>query len=187
MLTERASENAEAESVAEFTAHLRKIADLRAENKARNPLHVWPSVEELLLTMVGEPVRVSSLALPERVAAGPLKACFNNAFSASAQHPHLRYAEGYAFSGFFPVSHAWCVDVETGAIVDPTWVSLDYEGPFLYLGLTFSREFMARLVDETHDPSVFESDWTRRGRTTKRGLVLDPAGHVADWGDPPPF
>lgn len=187
MLTEQTT----AEALTEFVAHLRKIAELRAENRDQRPLHVWSSTEDLLLSMAGDPAGqptvVSSLTLPEGVEAGPLRACYNNAFSTAARHPNLRYTEGYAFSGFFPTFHAWTTDVETGQIVDPTWVNLDYDGPFLYLGLVFSRTFVGRVVEETGSPSLFEDDWRRKGRTVKRGLVYDEHGHVADWGNPPPF
>lgn len=180
-------EQTPAEALTEFVTHLRKIAELRGANHSEDRLRVWSSPEDLLLTMAGEPRTVETLTLPVGVASGELRACYRNAFNASARHPRFRYTEGYAFSGFFPVHHAWVTDIETGEIVDPTWVNLEYDGPFIYLGLIFSRGFVARVVDETGDPSLFESDWTRKGRTAKRGLILDEHGHVADWGSPPPF
>lgn len=175
------------EAVTDFVTHLRKIAELRGSAQTTDPLRVWNSPEELLLSMAGEPRVEPSLTLPPGMVPGELRACYLNAFNTSARYPNLRYTEGYAMAGFFPVFHAYCVDVDTDQIVDPTWVNLDYEGPFIYLGLTFSREFVARVVEETGAPSLFEDDWRRKGRTVKRGLVYDQDGHVADWGSPPPF
>lgn len=170
-----------------FKAHLRTIADIKAQSRPKDEHHIWNSTEELVLSMAGEPVVVESLTLPDGMRKGELRACFINALMASSLSPNLRYTEGYAYAGFFPVSHAFVTDIETGAIYDPTWINLDYEGPFLYLGMPFSRQFMAQLIDETGDPSVFESDWRRKNRTAKKGLLLDDTGDVVAWGDPPPF
>lgn len=186
-MTEQTTTTPSSESASEvFLTHLRTIVDIKAQSRPKDDLHVWSSTEELLLTMVGEPVMVPSLSLPDGMRRGELKACFRNALMASVLGTNLRYTEGFAMSGFFPVAHAWVTDVETGAIYDPTWINLEYEGPFLYLGLPFSRSFMADLIDETGDPSVFESDYRRRHRTAKKGLLLDD-GVVVAWGDPPPF
>lgn len=170
-----------------FVAHLRTIADIKAQSRPKDGLHVWSSIEALLLSMSGQPVVVASLGLPDGMRRGELKACYRNALMSSMVGENLRYTEGYAWSGWFPVAHAWVTDIETGAIYDPTWINLDYDGPFLYLGLPFARSFMAALVDETGDPSVFESDYRRRHRTAKRGLLLNNRGEVVSWGDPPPF
>lgn len=179
--------DAAGDAVETFLTHLRTIADIKAESRTPNDGRVWGSAEELLLSMVGTPVAVASLTLPDGMRAGQLRACYRNALMASIGNENYRYTEGYACSGFFPVAHAWVTDITTGAIYDPTWINLEYEGPFLYMGLSFSRRFMARMVDETGDPSVFESDYRRRGRTVKNGLVLGADGTVAEWGDPPPF
>lgn len=184
MLTEQTTEAA----VESFVAHLRTIADIKAQSRPKGQFHIWNSTEELLLSMAGSPVVVPTLTLPDGMRRGRLKECFTNALMASTIHPNLRYTEGFAYSGFFPVAHAWLTDIETGAIYDPTWINLDYTGPFLYLGMVFSKPFMAALVDETGDPSVFESDWRRKNRTAKKGLRLDQqTGEVISWGDPPQF
>lgn len=186
--SQSSSGNAPESDVEVFLTHLRTIADIKAQSRPKDDMHVWSSIEELVLSMAGEPVVVKSLSLPDGMRRGELKACFRNALMASAMHPNLRYTEGWSMSGFFPVAHAWVTDIETGAIYDPTWINLEYEGPFLYLGMRFSKPFMAALVDETGDPSVFDSDWRRKHRTAKKGLLLDQqTGEVVGWGDPPPF
>lgn len=45
--------------------------------------------------------------------------CFENAFRAADRHG-LRYVEGYASAGIFPVHHAWCLD-DDDRVVDFTW------------------------------------------------------------------
>lgn len=186
--TSTPSEGSAEGAVEVFLTHLRTIADIKAQSRPKREFHIWNSTEELLLSMAGQPVVVPSLTLADGMRRGRLKECFANALMASTVHPNLRYSEGFAMSGFFPVAHAWLTDAETGAIYDPTWINLDYEGPFLYLGMTFSKPFMAALVDETGDPSVFESDWRRKNRTAKKGLLLDQeTGEVISWGAPHPF
>lgn len=171
----------------EFVAHLNQIIAIRGENTRIDDKSIWTGPEELLLSMVGEPIEVATLTLPPEVEAGETRACYRNAFNISVSHPTLVYTEGLAYAGFFPMWHAFLTDTETGAIVDPTWVNLDYEGPFFYMGLKFSRQFMARLIAMDQDPSVFEADWRRKRKTTRCGLILDKDGLVTDWGDPPPF
>lgn len=172
--------------VQSFTDYLSVIARARS-NGNRDPHWVWGSPEELLMSMA-HPQVVRTLTLPEGIAKGEVKECFYNAFMLTLSHPHLVYTEGYAMAGFFPVNHAWCTDPETGRIIDPTWVNLDHSGPFVYWGLPFSRAFMQKALDTGEDyPSVFESDWRRRGKTTRCGLIYDKDGLIGDWGDPPPF
>jgi hypothetical protein len=51
----------------------------------------------------------------------PLKACFDNTFQmVSRSRGKLRYVEGYAMCGFFPVHHAWAID-EDERVIDRTW------------------------------------------------------------------
>lgn len=181
--------DSEQDARSKFVAHLSEIARIRNGSRQPDPLRVWSGPEELLLSMVGEPVEVPALSLPDGVAPGKIKACYANAFTASALHPNLLYTEGFAMAGtgFFPVNHAWVVDQSTGAIVDPTWVNLDCTGPFFYMGLTFSHAFIGNIVDTTGDPSIFEADWKRKRRGIRNGLILNADGHVVDFGDAPPF
>ena len=167
---------------------LQVMADLRASS--RRDLWVWASHEELLLGMAGDPVVVEDLTLPAGIKPRAVKECFYNAFVTTLDHPHLAYAEGFAMSAPIPlpVNHAWCMDTNTGQVVDPTWVNFTKAGPTAYLGLTFSRAFMSQVLETGNDvPAVFESDWRRRGRTTRCGLVYGPDGLINGWGSPPPF
>ena len=168
----------------ELLAFLTQVADLKASS--RKPYDVWGSAEELILGMVGEPVVVTELSLPEGVGSAPLKECFVNAYRLSVRDTRYQYAEGYAH-GLVPVNHAWCVGTETGAIVEPTGVNLKMSRPTLYMGLRFDHRFMARLVASEQQPAIFEADWRRHGKVARQGLLLGPDGAVTEWGDPPPF
>lgn len=171
----------------QFVAHLQMVAQSRGSLHRRDGLgRVWDSCEALLLDMAGPPTLVPELTLPEGMKAGRAKECFYNAFIATLDHPYLTFVEGYAMTeGMFPVNHAWCLDRTTDRIVDPTWAGLSTQRPVMYLGLPFSRQFLSEVMDaDGLAPSVFESDWKHRGRTARRGLVLDTDGLVIGWGEP---
>lgn len=165
--------------------HMTLMATMRSQNAREG--WVWSSHEGLLLSMAGDPVAVGSLSIPDGVKVGAVKECFYNAFMLSTTNPNFLYTEGFAYSGFFPVAHAWVTDTSTGAIIDPTWVNLKHRGPFGYLGLRFSHDFMRTLLETADVPTVFESDYARRMRTLRCGLILNRDRVVVDWGDPPPF
>lgn len=76
---------------------------------------------------------------------GQVKECFRNAFALSTRHKELTYAEGLAYSGYFPVHHAWCV-TQDGRVVDPTWSEDRFEKAenevWEYAGIPFTEEFL---------------------------------------------
>lgn len=174
----------------QFLNFLRMTAGMREGSVRKDPRWVWQSCEALILGMVGTPTIVDDISLPDGVTPGTIKECFHNAFLLSARSSNLLYTEGFAQqgNGLFPMNHAWCTDVETGRIVDPTWVNLPTKGPTVYMGLRFSKGFMDEAIRVSKGiPSIFESDWARKGRTIRKGLTLDADGVVVAWGDPPPF
>jgi hypothetical protein len=78
------------------------------------------------------------------------KACFDNSYKAAlASRGNLSYVEGYAFSKFMPVHHAWNIDRD-GKIVDTTWCGNDEDlGAFTrpspgvaYLGVVFDLAYV---------------------------------------------
>ena len=76
---------------------------------------------------------------------GRPKECFRNAFLLAEQHPdQFVYAEGYAVLVLLPVHHAWCVDRETGFVVDPTW-RVGHRTPF-YFGVPVKRQFLRKII-----------------------------------------
>lgn len=48
------------------------------------------------------------------------RGCFSNSMIAAIQHPDLRYVEGFAYAGHFPIHHAWNVDADD-TVIDFTW------------------------------------------------------------------
>jgi hypothetical protein len=46
--------------------------------------------------------------------------CYMNATHLAQRNHHLRYVEGQVLCHGVPIDHAWCVDVNTGRIIDTT-------------------------------------------------------------------
>jgi hypothetical protein len=67
--------------------------------------------------------------------------CFANALELTAKIPDALYTEGYFYS-VIPIHHAW-VTLPDGTIYDPT-LNDQERGAEHYLGLLFSRKFMAK-------------------------------------------
>lgn len=88
---------------------------------------------------------------------GPMGNCFQNAFDAVMAHPGLIYVEGYAFSKFFPMQHAWTVD-GNGVVYDPTWP----DGSD-YFGVAFDKTWLTRYILDGGYYSVFGSDVPTKG------------------------
>ena len=63
--------------------------------------------------------------LPEGMKKGKLKQCFMNATHLMLEDPdRYVYCEGYAQLKDVPglaIQHAWCLDADTGKVIDPTW------------------------------------------------------------------
>lgn len=180
---------AAAEAIAALLDQTRTLARMREPSRREG--WVWASIEELLLAEAGEPVAVDSLPLPSGVEAGESRDCFNNAFRLSQRDPaRYHYAEGVAYAGAIATAHAWCVDRESGTIVDPTWAGLTLsqvspERPAAYLGIRFEHVFHARWVMETHDPAIIDGGWAHaEGRILRDGLVYDERGVAIGWGRP---
>ena len=49
----------------------------------------------------------------------PMGRCFSNCLTYAAFRDDVTYCEGYGFSGFMPVHHAWLL--RDGIVCDPTW------------------------------------------------------------------
>lgn len=142
----------------------------------------WTSHEQLIQKMTSGPVVVPTLRLPRGVQRGQVRECYYNAYVTAIVHRHLTYTEGYAQAGFFPVQHAWCTDTRTGNIVDPTWINLDYQGPFVYQGLKVDLDFLNTLqARDTEVPTLLVSDYQRRFRALRDGLAVDETGTVTGY------
>ena len=101
-------------------------------------------------------------ALPEEYDYGAPKMCYGNAIW-MAEAFGLSYVEGFAWTGYFPIHHAWNADAD-GNLIDVTWRA--EEGGLripmpnsAYLGVRFSVD---RADDATWngDGTVLD-DWRR--------------------------
>ena len=80
--------------------------------------------------------------LPTRVNFGVAKACFHNALTLAIRRPTtVVYAEGWAMA-IIPIRHAWCVDIKTGRVVEPTLRDPASE----YFGVAFDLSFVHRII-----------------------------------------
>lgn len=211
--------------VESFLGQIRAYADLRAQMGTSTAGWRWSSGQQTCLVEGGlrgdgQPTLVDErLTLPKGVRSGSPKSCWANAWSlarstsrrgsdGTLQAGRFLYVEGYAAAllpsgSALAVSHAWCLDLRTMEIVDPTWAgegTLFRSRAHVYLGIAFSPAFMEAAVAETsrrgedRDVSIFESDHRRQGRALRLGFrygaPTPPSGGVpADvplvigWGD----
>lgn len=86
------------------------------------------------------------------------KACFDNSFSIAMSNPDLFYCEGWAM-GIIPIHHAWLCDIN-GIVHDYTWWG-ERIGTDNYIGVPFTREFIADQYDIHDRPSLFFPDGIR--------------------------
>lgn len=124
---------------------LKLMLEAEARRKAGfglRPGAAYFSSEQVLLE-VGRRWRWRPLArdLSRATRWGLERACFSNALLAAMLHPDLRYVEGFAYAGAFPIHHAWNVD-PAGVVVDFTWREdqLDPRQGRAYLGVVVPVE-----------------------------------------------
>ena len=83
---------------------------------------------------------------------GTQKLCFMNAFRLSTGNPdRYVYVEGQCHINVLPIDHAWCIDRQTGAVVDPT-LRANASGsvkPVAYFGVPFKDEYVLRTAVKT--------------------------------------
>jgi hypothetical protein len=93
---------------------------------------------------------------PEGIDQGEMKMCFKNASELALWNPRYIYCEGYAMPGTIPLPmhHGWCIDTETGLVVDPTW-----EDGFNYFGVPFKTEFVRQELLRREQYGVIDMNW----------------------------
>jgi hypothetical protein len=99
--------------------------------------------------------------LPPFVERGIIKQCFLNCMQLAQRKSRFIYCEGYACS-LIPVHHAWCYDLETGLIVDPTWP----EPGSAYFGIPFDTLFAASMTARRGSYGIldyYEARWPLLG------------------------
>lgn len=89
--------------------------------------------------------------------------CFDNSYkAATASRGRLRYVEGYADGGIFPVPHAWNID-EEDRIVDTTWCG-DGAERGVFTRPTIGRAYIGVVID---------LDYVRSMRTNDNTSMID--------------
>lgn len=77
-----------------------------------------------------------------------VKGCFFNAQQLAKGYDNLIYCEGfiYMYNGYpdFPFLHAWCFDINTGKVVEPTLKNVDDETE--YFGIKFNKDYMFEIT-----------------------------------------
>jgi hypothetical protein len=74
-----------------------------------------------------------------------VRGCFHNAYNLAAKQG-LAYCEGLALGyANYPYHHAWCLDAESGYVLDSTWPE-PVEGEVrYYYGIPFALTFVTKL------------------------------------------
>lgn len=84
--------------------------------------------------------------LPDWVAPGPMRQCYENAGTLCMKNRDLTYVEGYAQPpGLPPIHHAWCVDA-AGRVIDNTFRD---STSTQYFGVPIRAETLRELVEES--------------------------------------
>lgn len=160
------------EHIAVVRNYLAVHVEVRMRNSMRDPGWCYWGMEDFVL-QEGEVFREVSPHQPvvfgkNRYRPRFPRHCFNNSYLAAvASRGNLRYVEGYAYSRFLPVHHAWNIDGE-GRVVDTTWCAKEeddlIERPKVgtaYYGVIFPTEYVrsTRTKDNTSVIDQWEKRW----------------------------
>ncbi len=112
--------------------------------------------------------------LPKGIKRMPAKMCYKNASRLVLGNKDYAYVEGIAYPkgdtnlGFL---HAWAVDVKTGKVIDPTWVSPEKAR---YFGVTYDRSKYIKHLTKTEQFGVLGGD-VKVAKTVMRRVGLPAA------------
>lgn len=115
--------------------------------------------------------------LPEDIAPGPKKACFETAGRLALEDDSFTYVEGIAFN-LFPTAHAWVVR-EDGLVIDPTW---DNPETCQYFGLAFTRDYLFETIERNKVWGI-APEMVPHDLVENPGAALHPVWHP-DADDP---
>lgn len=91
--------------------------------------------------------------------------CYRDAYRLAVGHPEFAYCEGLAVpkirNMFVPLSHAWCVDLRTNEVIDPTWRGKRNCG-VAYCGVPFNMKFVNSFLVEAGVYGVLEELWRHK-------------------------
>lgn len=150
---------------------LKLMLEAEAQRMAERPRasYVYSSAQELVLEH-GRRWRWRRLSrdLSPATRWGIPRGCFSNSLLAAQFHPDLRYVEGYAYAGQFPIHHAWNVDPD-GVVLDFTWQESEFNPARgrAYMGVVVPIEhaweqlwdFERSVLDCPPDWPTFRAPW----------------------------
>jgi hypothetical protein len=98
--------------------YLKTMVEMRNQMAKGAPKYHYSSQEHFVLE---EGKAYEYAKKPKGVTYGKWGHCFSNAYHLAQRWPErYTYCEGFATS-IIPTLHAWCIDTETGFVVDNTW------------------------------------------------------------------
>lgn len=109
---------------------------------------------------------------------GQLGECYRYALDASLERADLAYCEGQATgSAGIPLEHAWCININTGVVYDPTWKG-KYRGTG-YCGIPMSNKFVLMSLAATEYRGVLCNLWMAKTLwSEKLKDVVHPSYHA---------
>lgn len=160
----------------EYVALVRSIQPDPSESTAAIPGGFYEFLQTYATLRDGSP-------LPEGMPREPIGFCYMNAVHLAQRIDGLVYCEGLATSGVgIAMEHAWCLHVDSGRVIDPTW---DKPESNQYFGVPFERTFTAAFLLRTgvYGMLAWESD--PACLIYDRGVQVNEAGIVTAYADEP--
>ncbi len=116
--------------------YLKLIASMKIKHPSKKFDWEYHGQEDLILR---EGKQYEYAKKPKGVRYGPWKYCFRTSYYLADSNPkRYTYCEGFATS-IIPCLHAWCIDRETGKVVDLTWRHDDVSSERGYIGIEFPQ------------------------------------------------
>lgn len=114
--------------------YLKLIASMKIKYPSKKFEWEYHGQEDLILR---EGKQYEYAKKPKGVRYGPWKYCFRTSYYLAESNPQrYTYCEGFATS-IIPTLHAWCIDRETGKVVDTTWRHDHVSSERGYIGIEF--------------------------------------------------
>jgi hypothetical protein len=104
--------------------------------------------------------------------------CYRDAYRLAVGHPEFVYCEGLAApkirNSFIPLLHAWCMDLRTNEVIDPTWRGKRNCG-VAYCGIPFNMKFVNAFLLKSETYGVLEELWMHKTlHSTKLSDIVHP-------------
>lgn len=162
-------------NLAEYVTQIRSILPTNSGSDAAIPGGFYEFLQMYASLKDGSP-------LPEGMARGERGHCYANATHLAADIDGLLYCEGIATSARvgIPMEHAWCLHVDSGRVIDPTW---DEPEGGKYYGVAFERTFVVRFTMRTGVYGLLGWESDPSCALYERGVQVDDAGTVIAYAD----